>query len=74
MSTNRERAVIRRLILVFILATMPVSGQTNRSGSQPVQPPVQAPAVNHPWLVTVVFELSVKDMIANWRSQGLSVE
>ncbi len=62
-----------RLALVLAVMVTPVLGQAARSESLSAPPAAPVVAEPVPWLVTIVFELSVKELIEDWKAQGLSV-
>lgn len=62
-----------KLALALILMVAPAMGQTLGPGTQTKKagPASETKAV--PWLVTIIYELSVKDLISELQAQGFSV-
>jgi len=65
--------MLLRIALALTILVTPVIGQTlePESGAGQGANPSEIKPV--PWLVTILYELSVKDLISEWRAEGLAV-
>jgi S1-C subfamily serine protease len=62
-----------RIALALVVIAAPVVAQTREPETRSVQAPSQTEVKSHPWLVTILYELSVKDWIKDLQAQGLTV-